>query len=919
MRALGQSMTQQPVERESVTKIIKSDKGIMLFGTDDGIIAYDGSLTMRFATNDCKRPYTFVNDIIQLGNGKIIVGMRNGLYEANMDSKTCRRIYSELTDVTCIGPFGKDSVYVGCKSGLAIVPCNMTGKSRIIYTDKSNVTSANNNVLCATADESNNIWMASGNNRIVSYNMNTHKLHEHHINGGILSSVITCMAAMKPFIYVATLNNGLLRLNRQTNETEAIPGVWPSVKEIKRYGHTLYICTDGDGAFMLQSNKLTRLDTDYNSVYSCLHDQSLNKDWFGYYQNGVSSTSTMPSPFSTYKYKTFNSKDVVVRSFCKHGSQLLIGTLDGLYYIDESRNILTHFSRQDIGCAIITDIKYFAGLFVVASYEHGLFTLDPQTMVLRQLSTGAGYDDTSCSRLIVSPDSMLYIGSSAGLLCIDSQLAIKHHYDGQHSDILGNYIYDMALDKSGKLWVSTSKGMRILNTKTHRFQNSGYLHGFWNDEPNLAFAFTNKGDILAASETSLLFSRADLSYFGKYDIMQLCGLGQIDFIMPLDNRYIVGTDRGLFVFDKQFRAFHHYSEADGLPSSRFSRFAAFIDNEDNIWMACKKGLVTIKKSSLLSMEGKRTAKVYVSQYSIEHNGRATELGYTKDGNINVWWNFGTDKVVITPTTLDYSLFQTRRYYLWSIDDEPQSIAYDMNNIKLTRLPLGCHTLKIQQAGHPETTTVVTIHVMPSAMFYIEMLVILLLVVIVTLFVRQEKRKHKHYRLIRQKHSIEIQLASAKAVSLHKQEEKNKQAQAAMMKQKEKETLLMNRAEDYKLMAEKVESYMQHEKPFLRNNLRLTELATEASTNATTLSQMFNDYLHTSYFDYVNHYRVEEFKRRALDKEYSNLTLLAISEQCGFKRSSFFNVFKKYEGCTPNEWVKRESAQSSQSTSAPENK
>lgn len=904
LNALAQSLVQQPVERESVTKIMKSDKGIMLFGTDDGLIAYDGTLTMRFTTNDCTRPYTFVNDIALLSNGRVLVGMRNGLYEANMESKACRRVYDDLTDVTCIVQRGKDSLFIGCKSGLAIVPANMTGKARIVAIDKSNVTSANNLVLCATADESNNIWMANSSNRIVSFNINTHKIKEHHLDESMLSSGITCMAAMEPYVYIATLNNGLLRLNKKTQELEMVQGVWPSVKEIKRHGNTLYICTDGDGAFTLSGGKLRRLATDYNSVYSCFHDKTLNKDWFGYYQNGVSNTCTDASPFHTYRYKTFDSKDVVVRSFCKHGDQLLIGSLDGLFYINEKAGVVMHLGRQDIGCAIITDIKYFAGLFVVASYEHGVFTFNPSTMALQQLPLGKRYDETSCSKLIVSPDSMLYVGSSAGLLCLDRHLAMRHQYDSQHSDILGNFIYDMALDNSGKLWVSTAKGMRILNTKTCRFQNSGYPNGFWNDTPNLAFGFTTGGDILAASETSLLFSKADLSDYGKHDTMQRLGLGQIAFIMTLGDRYIAGTDRGLFVFDKKLESFRQYSEADGLPSSRFSRFAAFKDDDGNIWMANKKGLVVIGDKDLLAMERRHNAKVYVSRYSIEHNGRATEIDYTKEGNINVWWNFGTDKVVITPTMLDYSSFQSRRYYTWAMDDGPHTVAFNMHDIELANLQLGQHTLNIQQAGHPETMATITINVLPSALFYIEMLIIILLIVIGVLFVRQEKRKHEHYRLMRQKHSIEIKLASVNAVNQHKQEEINRLAQAALLKQKEKEATLMNRADDYKMMAEKIEAYMQSEKPFLRNNLRLSELATQAGTNATTLSQMFNDYLNTSYFDYVNHYRVAEFKRRAIAKEYANLTLLAISEQCGFKRSSFFNVFKKLEGCTPSEWVKK---------------
>ena len=103
---------------------------------------------------------------------------------------------------------------------------------------------------------------------------------------------------------------------------------------------------------------------------------------------------------------------------------------------------------------------------------------------------------------------------------------------------------------------------------------------------------------------------------------------------------------------------------------------------------------------------------------------------------------------------------------------------------------------------------------------------------------------------------------------------------------------------------KVDDYMKKNKPYLRASLRLSDLAAHANTNATTLSQMFNDYLGTTYFDYVNHYRLEEFKQIVLSQHNKQLTILATAERCGFKRSSFFSVFKRFEGCTPNEWVKK---------------
>lgn len=905
MSACCQNILLNALERESVTKIAKTPSGTMLLGTDNGLMTYNGITARQFITDDCMRPYNFVNDILQLDANTILVGMRNGLYVANASDMACKHIYSMLTDVTSVISNNTDSLYASCKNGLAIIPANLKGKARIVPVDQTNISSPSNQILCAAIDEQT-IWMGNGENTLISYNINEHKIKEHAIDASMLSSGITSIAVIKPFTYIATLNNGLLRYNPESQHTEAIAGVWPSVKEIKNYGNTLYICTDGDGAYTLHEGQLQRLNTTNNSVYSCHHDHVLNLNWFGYYQNGMSSASNAKPLFKTYKYKSFDSAGIFVRSFCKRGKEMLIGSLDGLYYINEAKGVVRHFNRQEMGCAIITDIKHFADKFIVASYEHGLLSFDTRTMEMKPLLPHSKYTETSCSRLVVTPDSScLYVGSSAGILCLDRHLAVKEHYDNRHSDILGNFIYDMILDKSGKLWVSTAKGMRILNTKTKRFQNTGYPKGFCNEVPNLTFNFSYDGDILSASETSLLRSKADLSSTVEHHIMQRCGLRQIDFILPCGNQYITGTDRGLFIFDRHFRTFSQYSEADGLPSSRFTRFAAFTDDDGNIWMANKAGLVCISKHNLMSLSNNQKAKVFVDQYAIERSGHAMEIVQTADSSICVWWNFGSDHIIITPHLLDYSPYPSKRYYIWNLDGQSDSIAFEQQDIRLSKLSLGSHKLTIHLAGHPETATTLTIHVMPSAIFYIEMLVILLLIIIALMLLRMNKRKRERAKLIRQKHAIELQLASANAVNLHKQQEKDRKAKEELQKQQDKEIQLKNRANDYKQMYAIIENHMQKDRPYLRDNLRLSQLATVAGTNATTLSQMFNDYLHTSFFDYINRYRVEEFKKRATMPQNSQLTLLAISEQCGFKRSSFFSVFKKMEGCTPSEWVKKQ--------------
>jgi len=56
-------------------------------------------------------------------------------------------------------------------------------------------------------------------------------------------------------------------------------------------------------------------------------------------------------------------------------------------------------------------------------------------------------------------------------------------------------------------------------------------------------------------------------------------------------------------------------------------------------------------------------------------------------------------------------------------------------------------------------------------------------------------------------------------------------------------------------------------------------------------------------DFVNSYRVEEFKARAVDPANSNFSILAIALDAGFNSKSSFNqAFKKFTGKTPSQYM-----------------
>jgi AraC-like DNA-binding protein len=104
--------------------------------------------------------------------------------------------------------------------------------------------------------------------------------------------------------------------------------------------------------------------------------------------------------------------------------------------------------------------------------------------------------------------------------------------------------------------------------------------------------------------------------------------------------------------------------------------------------------------------------------------------------------------------------------------------------------------------------------------------------------------------------------------------------------------------------EQLNQIMRDEKLFLNPELNLTDLATQLNTHPNYLSQILNEKVGLTFYDYVNTLRLEEFKLLAEMPENQKYTLLALAYQCGFNSKTSFNRnFKKLTDQSPSQYLK----------------
>lgn len=99
---------------------------------------------------------------------------------------------------------------------------------------------------------------------------------------------------------------------------------------------------------------------------------------------------------------------------------------------------------------------------------------------------------------------------------------------------------------------------------------------------------------------------------------------------------------------------------------------------------------------------------------------------------------------------------------------------------------------------------------------------------------------------------------------------------------------------------KLKALMENEKPFLKTDFSLPDLAATLGTSVHSLSQVINESLGKSFFDMTAEYRVNEAKMILKNKAHYKIE--EVAELVGYNSKSSFNTtFKKITGMTPSEY------------------
>ena len=99
------------------------------------------------------------------------------------------------------------------------------------------------------------------------------------------------------------------------------------------------------------------------------------------------------------------------------------------------------------------------------------------------------------------------------------------------------------------------------------------------------------------------------------------------------------------------------------------------------------------------------------------------------------------------------------------------------------------------------------------------------------------------------------------------------------------------------------AFMKQNQPWLDPEISISKLSELLTVKTEYLSEILNSHLNRTFFDFINKYRVEEFKVQCVSETNSHLSIMGIAYNCGFNsKASFYRAFKKFEGISPSTYI-----------------
>ena len=888
-----------------VNTLYKDSSGYVWFGTNTSLERFDGIHLKHYMIKGSSENLKRVYAIAEMPGKEIWVGTGNGLWRVNDRMYDLEHIAADEIEapVSSLLADGKGTLYIGTGKGLYIYK---EGNFVLQLLDK-NIFSLWNEITGLNLDGYNTLWVATRKG-VVALDLSARSVEFYPY-----ATAFNSISRIGKTLYLGTMSEGIVAFDVSARQFRKYVDVGCAViSSLSSDGKDLlYVGTDGNGVHFISvsQHKVVKSfrhevgnenSIRSNSVYSVLVDRD-GLMWIGYYQLGLDYTLFQSGLFETYKYLPFlDTKDMLIRAMAFHGDEKLIGTRDGLFFIDESRKIFQSYHAPQLRASLILSSYYFDGCYYIGTYGGGMYVFNPITLTLRDFDADEPNPFRNGHIFCIRADheGNLWIGTSAGVYCYRDGRQVAH-YTAANSKLPEGNVYEIYFDSTHKGWICTENGLCLWEPSSKSLKLDVFPEGFVNKEKIRVVYEDSRHDLYFLPEKGQLFvSSLDMSRFNRITLELLDNKALMAIIEDVKGWLWITTNNGMYRYDKQDICIP-YNFTDGIPSPIFINCFPVKDSEGGLWFGNSKGLVYLGMQRVNRLRN-HPYKLAISEILVDGKEFVFPRSDAKD---ELYLQRTAASITFKLSGFTYTDPSNVSYeYMLDRVNKDWCPLLGVSDVSFYNLDSGEYVFRVRRIGYPDSESRLKIVVAGGMLGWIAGgILTVLLAGGAALYVRVHKKKN--YLNVLEEDTHEAAGLLAEDVVLPELPVTVMEKKVKQLEEKYKTSKVS--PEECKRLFKLLETEMQRKKPYKNPALKIADLAELIGTSSHVLSYLFNQYLNKNFYDYINDYRVAEFKQLIVKEEYARYTLSALAEVCGFSsRASFFRHFKKLTGVTPNEYIKQ---------------
>lgn len=880
-----------------VNAIYRDSDGFVWVGTGSTVERVGGrhSLTYHFAeknTGTAPAPF-LVNALLETRKHEFWAATIQGVWRMNHANHQMERMFADEINfpVQALDKDDAGHLYIATSNGLYIYD----GKAlRHIVMDEKNALSSRNLIMDMAVITPSEAWLLTADG-LVLCDSPSGALRPYRC---LLPArgALRCLLKRADKLYIGTQLGEVIAfdLNRRTFSPFWTSGFQVPVVALDAKDDLLGVATKGKGLFLLS---LPDGQTLQNFAYNGEQGQGLlsnmlssllflnDEIWCGtdYYQ-GLNLLKKKNTSFSRYEKGFLGRRDVFVRSLLKTARYTFIGTREGFYCVDERNGEihLVNVSRSEGGRLRSNLIFSFfdnGGEVWIGTCGGGLSVFNPDDGTFSDTPLTQACASNDIFMFLDDGEDRIWLAASDGLYSYDKRTGNIREYNASGSGMPGNIVYGICIDSKQRFWVGTDKGVALFDRNTGRCSSDG-LPPLCSEAVRTIYEGRDGTLFFCLLNNRLLVADGGLKDFRLMDSVE-CHTVMQDSL----GFYWLGATAGLLRMDEDLDGYRLFGMEEGLSVS--SGAPIMKDKDGQLWVCATKGVYTVVPRQ------EYTASV-VSITEMRVNGKPHADHYALCSDTLLVLEPDENTVTFQFFSLGYrEPGQVRYQYMLEGKDSTWVDLSGEDKVSFFGLPSGQYKFRVREYMNRDSEDTVSFVVSARQSWLLYAAVSAVVLAVLAGVVYRFRRRSPAALAV----PVEMPV---QAVQPAQPSETEPEAMQPSVEGYSK----LSEAEAQAVITA-LKRYMDEQEPYLNVDLKQSDVAAAVGYPTYLLSAVFTHHLKMGYYDFVNSYRVERFKRSVAEGLHKKYTLVTLAEKCGFKsKASFFRAFKKFTGSTPSEYIQQ---------------